>query len=84
MVSNPERVGLLGSIERCFELGGRDVAAVAVEPGRVVPVDPRQGGELDVVNGPPRSPALGGPADQLGLVEPVDRFGEGIIEALTG
>src|SRR3954470_8954483 len=38
LVSNPGGVGLLGSVERCFELGRRDVAAVAVEPGLVEPV----------------------------------------------
>lgn len=38
--SNPGGVGLLGSVERCFELGGRRVAAVAVEALLVEPVDP--------------------------------------------
>lgn len=40
LVSNPEWGGLLGSIERCFELCGRDVAAVAVEAVFVEPVHP--------------------------------------------
>jgi len=31
LVSNPGGVGLLGSVERCLELGGRRVTAVAVE-----------------------------------------------------
>ena len=40
LVSNPAWGGLVGSIERCFELCGRDVAAVAVEAVFVEPVDP--------------------------------------------
>ena len=48
MVSNRVAVGLLGSVERCFELGGRDVTEVAVQPGVVVPVHPSQGGQFDV------------------------------------
>ena len=41
--------GLLGSVERCFELGGWHVAAVAVEPLVVEPVNPAEGGELELV-----------------------------------
>ena len=70
--SNPDGVGLLGSVEGCFELGGRDVAEVAVKPGGVVPVDPAEGGQLDVLDRPPRS--LSGSTDQLGLVEPDHRL----------
>ena len=40
LVSNPGGVGLLGSVERCFELGRRDVVAVAVEAVLVEPVHP--------------------------------------------
>ena len=36
----PLVVGLLGSVERCFELGGWHVVAVAVEPVLVEPVHP--------------------------------------------
>lgn len=34
LVSNPGWGGLLGSVERCFELCGWDVVAVAVEVAR--------------------------------------------------
>ena len=74
-------VGVLCSIEGCFEFGGWDVVAVAVEAGGVVPVYPAEGGELDVVNGAPW--ALRWPADELGLVVAVDRLREGIIERNT-
>jgi hypothetical protein len=40
----------LGSIEGCFELGGWDVAAVAVEAMPVEPVHPRQRLELELVD----------------------------------
>ena len=40
LVSNPGGVGLLGSVERCFELCWRHVAAVAVEAVLVEPVHP--------------------------------------------
>ena len=68
---------MLCSIERCFELGGWDVVAVAVQPCRVVPVEPAQGGQLDVVDGAPW--ALLGASDQLGLVVTVDRLREGVV-----
>jgi hypothetical protein len=42
--SNQAVVGLWRSVEGCFELGWRDVAAVAVEAGGVVPVDPAERG----------------------------------------
>ena len=44
----------LASIERLLELGGRDVAEVAVEALRVVLVHPSEGRELEVINGLPR------------------------------
>src|SRR5215204_2489922 len=69
LVSNPGGVGLLGSVERCFELGGWHVAAVAVEPVVVEPVDPPEGREFELVD---VVPAVGvGPVDAFGLVEPV-------------
>ena len=75
MVSNPGGVGLLGSVERCFELGGRDVAAVAVQPLVVEPVDPGEGRELELVDVVP-GPGGVGSVDALGLVEPVGRLRE--------
>src|SRR5437773_721626 len=43
----------------------------------VVPVHPAEGRELDVLDGLPRS--LTGPADELGLVEPVHGLGERVV-----
>ncbi len=59
-----------------FELGRWDVTAVAVQPFGVVPVDPAEGGQLDVVDRLPWS--LAGTADQLSLVEAVGRLGQSI------
>src|SRR2546427_10061726 len=64
-----------------FELGGWHVTEIAVETFGVVPVHPAEGRELDVLDGLPRS--LSRPADEFGLVEPVDRFGEGVVVAVT-
>ncbi len=74
-------VGVAGSVGR-LELGGWNVAAVAVESLGVVPVHPRQRGEFDLVDGLPWS--LLGPVDQLGLEVAVDRLGEGVVVALSG
>ena len=73
MDSNQLLVGLLGSVGR-LELHRRHVVEVAVQPVVVVPVDPTEGGELHVVDGSPRP--LARPADELGLVEGVDRLGQ--------
>ena len=43
----------------------------------VLPVDPAEGGEFDVVDGPPRPVA--GTADQFGFVERVDGLGQGVV-----
>ena len=65
------------SVVSGFELGRWHVAEVAVEAFGVVPVHPAERRELDVLDGLPGS--LSGPADELGLVEPVDRFGERVV-----
>ena len=76
MGSNPGGGGLLGSVEGCFELRRWHVSAVAVEPVFVEPVDPGEGGELELVD---VVPARGvGPVDALGLVEPVGRLGQSV------
>ena len=67
----------MGSVEGCFELGGRGVAAVAVKAVIVVPVDPAEGGELDVLDRLP-GPRAGGASDELGLVVAVDGLREGV------
>ena len=82
MVSKPRRGEVVVSVERRFVLGWRDVTAVAVKPLLVEPVDPAEGGELEVAD---IVPAVGvGSVDALGLVEAVDGLGEGIVERLTG
>jgi hypothetical protein len=45
-------------------------------PAVVEAVDPFGGGEREVVEALPRSPGL----DQLGLVEPDHRLGQGVVE----
>ena len=60
-------VAPLGSVERLLELCRRPVVEVAVQALVVVPVDPAEGGELEVLDALPRSRA-GRSADQLGLV----------------
>ena len=79
LVSNPDRGGLLCSIERCFELGGWDVAAVTVEAVFVEPVHPRQRRELEFIDIVPWARRIGS-EDALSLVEPVRGLGEGVIE----
>src|SRR3974390_2748764 len=67
-----ERLGLtpLG-----FVFGWWDVADGRVQPCGVPPVNPGQGGQLDVLDSPPWT--LEG--DQLGLVETEDRLGQGVV-----
>ena len=80
MGSGQVLVGVLGSVGR-LELCCWDVVEVAVQPFGVAPVDPGEGGELDVVDRGPR--ALVGPADEFGLVEPVDGLGQGVVVAVA-
>ena len=71
-------VGVLaGSVVDLLELGRGQVAEVAVEAFGVVPVDPGQGGEFDVIDALPW-PLLGagGAADEFGLVVAVDGLGQ--------
>ena len=76
--SNGQLSGLLGcllSVVRSFEFGGRDVATVFVQAPVVEPIDPFGGRDLDLLD---RFPGLAG-FDQLGFVQPVDRFCQRII-----
>ncbi len=59
-----------------LELDGWDVADRLEQSPMVEPVDPLERGVLDVIDPLPRATA----SDQLGLVEPDDRLGEGVIE----
>jgi hypothetical protein len=45
----------------------------------IEPVDPLQGGVLDLVDAPPGA----APADQLGLVQADDRLGQGVVVAVA-
>ena len=64
-----------------FGFGWRDPAGVVVVDASVVePVDPFQGGELEVLEASPGAAV----ADELGLVEPDDRLGQGVVVALSG
>jgi hypothetical protein len=57
-----------------LELGRRDITNGLQQPAVVEPVDPLQGGVLDLVDALPGA----APADQLGLVQPDDRLGQRI------
>jgi transposase len=57
-----------------FELGRRDVAVGFEEAAVVEPVDPFEGRVFELVEAAPGSAV----ADELGLVEPDDRLGEGV------
>ena len=56
-------------------LGRRQVVGGRVEPAMVPEVDPVGRGELDLLDRAPALPAV----DELGLVQPVDRLGEGVV-----
>jgi hypothetical protein len=81
-VDSNQLVGLLCSIERCSEPGGWSVVEVAVQARGVVPVDPAEGGQLDVVDGLPR--ALLRAADQFGLVVAVDCLSQRVVAVANG
>ena len=61
MVSNPDRGGLVDSVEGGFKLGGGYVIEVAVEPACCASA-PSRGGELDVLDRVRHGP-WAGPAD---------------------
>ena len=66
---------VLGSIVGVLVCGGCEVVAPGVRSGRVVPVDPSQDLELDMLEGAPRALAT----DQFGLEDPVERLGGGVV-----
>jgi len=63
-----------------FMFCGWEVGERAVQAALVPPPDPRQRGEFDLAGGAPRAAW----ADQLGLVQRVDRLGQRVVVALTG
>ena len=76
MVESRRPGDMLGSsIVACFGLGGWNVADVLEQAPVVEPIHPFQGGELDGLQAAPRPAA----ADYFGLVEAVDRLGQGVI-----
>ena len=62
-------------IVTCFGLGGWNSADRFEQASIVEPVDPFQRGELDGFQASPRAAS----PDHLGLVEAVDRLGQGVV-----
>ena len=71
--------GVLLSLECGLELGRRDVADGLQEPAVVEPVDPLQGGVLDLVKALPGAAS----ADQLGLVQPDRGLAEPVVQGVA-
>jgi len=67
-------------MEPCFGLGGRDVSDWAEEVPIVEPVDPCEGCHFDLFDTPPGAETV----DHLGLVEAVDRLGQGLVVTVAG
>lgn len=59
---------------------GGAVAELGVQALVVEPPDPLEGRQLDFLDGAPRLAGL----DQLGLEQPVDGLGQGVVVTLTG
>ncbi len=66
-------------VEEGFCFCGWDASDLSVESSVVEPVDVFEGGELDVVDGPPGS--LG--VDEFGLVEADGRLGDGVVDGIA-
>jgi hypothetical protein len=62
-----------------LELGRGEVVAGGVESAVVVPVDPLEGGQLDIVEASPGST----PADHLGLEQADLALGERVVERVV-
>ena len=76
MVESRRYGDVLGlSIVARFGLGGRDIADGLEQAPVVEPVHPFQGGEFDGLQGAPWPAA----SDHFGLVEAVDRLGQGVV-----
>jgi hypothetical protein len=60
-------------------LGGRDIPDRLEQSPVVEPVDPFQRGVFDGFEGSPGASSV----DDLGLVKAVDRFGQGVVIAVT-
>ena len=68
----------LFSIERLLEFGGWDIAEVAVEVFRVVPVHPDKGRKFEVFDRLPW-PGPGGASNEFVLVVAVHRLSQGLV-----
>jgi hypothetical protein len=67
------------TVVEIFVLGWWEVAAPGVQALLVVPVDPLEGGVLDVVEAAPGTAT----SDELGLVEAVEGLGCGVVEGVA-
>jgi len=65
------------SVVGLLELHRRNVTVVLVQAAVIEPVDPFQGGDLDLLDGPPGATWL----DQLGLVETGEQVARRIADA---
>ena len=67
--------GVLPSVVGGLELRRRDVADRLQQAAVVEPVDPLQGGVLDLIQALPGA----APTDEFGLVQADDRLGQGVV-----
>jgi len=65
---------VVGSVIGVLGFDGWDIMAPGVESSLVVPVDPAQDFELDMLQGPPGAEA----SDDFGFEEPVEGLGGGV------
>ena len=62
-------------IEVLFSLCWRDVSDGAQQAPVVEPIDPAEGGHFQILHVAPRTLTM----NELGFVEPVDRFSQGVV-----
>ena len=79
MLESGSAAGILPLVVGGLELGWWEMADGLQEPAVVEPVDPLQGGVLDLIKTLPGA----APADQFGLVQPDDRLGQGVVVAVA-
>ena len=77
-MSSASPAGPLADGRDLLDLGRRPLADLAVKAPVVEPVDVLERGELQLVEGAPRST----PTDQLALVEPDRRFGDRVVDRI--
>ncbi len=79
LVDSTSVVVLAGVLPLGLVFDGWDVADGFEKPFGVPPIHPAEGGQFDVLDGPP-GPLHG---DQLCLVEADDRFGHGVVVGVS-